>query len=356
MPAKTLSDYLIQPSSVHKRSKYVLFPIVRHETWKLYKDLQEIDWTAEEISMTTDIKEWDVKLNEREQHFIKMVLGFFAGSDGLVQANLVERLLNNDFIGDEQEIKAFYTFQNYNELVHSETYSMLIDTLISDSKEKDELFNGIENFPCIQKKANWAEKWINENKFMLNIDGKEQEIEIDFPINIAAFSLIEGVFFSGSFCALFWLKKRGLMPGLTFSNELISRDEKKHTDFAAHIFVDLLLPELKPSEAIIHAMAHEAVEIEKEFITDAIPVAMIGMNAVLMNQYIEFVTDRLIISLGYSPIWNHNECPFEFMDLISLRQKQNFFEGREGGYSKSTTKKADGGTLNEDNYDDDVEI
>ena len=265
-------------------SRFVLFPIKYNDIYEEYKKAESAFWTSNEIDLSKDLNDWE-KLNETEQHFIKNIIGFFAGSDGIIMENLAVRFLNEIEI---PEVRAFYSYQIFNENVHSETYSLLIDTYIKDNEEKLKIFNSIENIPCVLKKAKWAYKWI-ENK------------EVNFATRLVAFAIVEGVFFSGSFCAIYWLKKRGLMPGLTFSNELISKDESMHCHFACLLY-SYIQNKLKPE--IIYDIIKEAVEIEKEFITESIPCAMIGMNADLMKQYIEFVSDRLLVQLGYEKIWN----------------------------------------------------
>jgi ribonucleoside-diphosphate reductase beta chain len=295
--------------------RFVLFPIKYQDIFDEYKKAESSFWTANEINLSKDMNDW-VKLNEAEQNFIKNILGFFAGSDGIIIENLALRFLNEIEI---PEVRAFYSYQIFNEQIHSETYSLLIDTYIKDNEEKMKIFNSIQNIPCVYKKAKWAYKWI-ENK------------EVNFATRLIAFAIIEGIFFSGSFCAIYWLKKRGLMPGLTFSNELISKDEGMHCHFACLLY-SYIKNKIKPK--IIYEMIKEAVDIEKEFITDSIPCAMIGMNAEMMKQYIEFVSDRLLIQLGYEKIWN-SENPFDFMELISLRPKSNFFELRVGEYARSS--------------------
>ncbi len=295
-------------------SRYVLFPIKYDKVWKAYKNALSTFWTAEEIDLSKDLNDWNT-LNENERHFIKSVLAFFAGSDGIVMENLAQRFMSDI---DIPEVKAFYAYQIFIENIHSEVYSLLIDTYIKDEKEKEEAFMAIDRFPCIKKKADWALKWIKDQKST-------------FSMRLVAFALVEGVFFSGSFCAIFWLKNRGLMPGLTFSNELISRDEGMHTDFATLLYSMQQSP-LKEQE--VYEMFKEAVDIEKEFILESIPCNLIGMNAQLMSQYIEFVADRLLVQLGYNRLWN-TKNPFDFMELISLRPKTNFFEKRVGEYQKS---------------------
>jgi len=295
-------------------NRFVLFPIKFKDIFEEYKKAESSFWTANEIDLGKDLNDWE-KLNENEQYFIKNIIGFFAGSDGIVMENLALRFLSEIEI---PEVRAFYSYQIFNENVHSETYSLLIDTYIKDNEEKINIFNSIENIPCVAKKAKWAYKWI-ENK------------EVNFATRLIAFAIVEGVFFSGSFCAIYWLKKRGLMPGLTFSNELISKDEGTHCYFACLLY-SYIKNKIKPE--IIYEIIKEAVEIEKEFITDSIPCALIGMNADMMKQYIEFVSDRLLVQLGYDKIWNSSN-PFDFMEMISLRPKANFFELRVGEYSKS---------------------
>jgi ribonucleoside-diphosphate reductase beta chain len=294
--------------------RFVLFPIEHHDIWKLYKQQEACFWTAEEIDLHQDTYDWENKLNEDEQHFVKHVLAFFAASDGIVNENLA---LN--FVNEVQytEAKMFYGFQIMMENIHSETYSLLIDTYIKDKTEQNRLFNAIDTIPAIKKKAEWAIKWINSDSFVERL---------------VAFAAVEGIFFSGSFCSIFWLKKRGLMPGLTFSNELISRDEGMHCDFACHLYnehIDKKLSEKKIKEIICGAL-----EIEKEFILEALPVRLIGMNSDLMSQYLEFVTDRLLISLNCSKVYNV-ENPFDFMQNIALQGKTNFFEKRVAEYQKA---------------------
>ena len=305
-------------------SRFVLFPIKYNDIYEEYKKAESAFWTSNEIDLSKDLNDWE-KLNETEQNFIKNIIGFFAGSDGIIMENLAVRFLNDIEI---PEVRAFYSYQIFNENVHGETYSLLIDTYIKDNQEKLKIFNSIENIPCVLKKAKWAYKWI-ENK------------EVNFATRLVAFAIVEGVFFSGSFCAIYWLKKRGLMPGLTFSNELISKDEGMHCHFACLLY-SYIQNKLKPE--IIYDIIKEAVEIEKEFITESIPCAMIGMNADLMKQYIEFVSDRLLVQLGYEKIWNSTN-PFDFMELISLRPKSNFFEIRVGEYAKANISE------NNENFD-----
>lgn len=293
-------------------NRYVIFPIKYQDIWDMYKKHRSVDWNVEEIILTDDRPHWENKLNDDERHFIKNILAFFAGSDGIVMENLTSRFSNEVQI---PEARMFYAFQNMIEGIHSITYSLLIDTYITDPKEKDHLFRAIDTIPSVAKKAKWALKWIEDD-------------QSSFATRLVAFAAVEGIFFSGSFCAIYWLKKRGLMPGLTFSNELISRDEGLHTDFACLLYSYI---KNRRSQEEIHEMFEEAVEIEKEFINDSIPCRLIGMNAELMSQYIEFVADRLLTQLGYEKIWNSTN-PFDFMELISLRVKANFFERRVGEY------------------------
>lgn len=279
----------------------------------MYKQAEASFWTAEEIDLSPDLADWE-KLNDNERHFIKHVLAFFAASDGIVNENLAEQFLSEVQV---PEARCFYGFQIAIENIHSETYSLLIDTYIKDTKEKDYLFNALENVPCVKKKADWALKWINNND--------------SFAARLIAFAAVEGIFFSGSFCSIFWLKKRGLMPGLTFSNELISRDEGLHCDFACLLY-SMLNNKLEEYE--VRGIITDAVAIEKEFIMDALPVSLIGMNGKLMAEYIEFVADRLLVTLGYSKAYGTSN-PFPWMDMISLQGKTNFFEKRVAEYQKA---------------------
>ncbi|KAL4733074.1 ribonucleotide reductase [Aspergillus similis] len=295
--------------------RFVLFPIKYHEIWQMYKKAEASFWTAEEIDLSKDLHDWNNRLNEDERYFISRVLAFFAASDGIVNENLLER-----FSGEVQipEARCFYGFQIMIENIHAETYSLLIDTYIKEPKQRTYLFDAIDTIPCIRKKADWAIKWI-------------QDKESTFAQRLVAFAAVEGIFFSGSFASIFWLKKRGLMPGLTFSNELISRDEGLHTDFACLLFSHL---NWRPSNKIVEDIIVEAVAIEKEFLTDALPCALLGMNAKLMCQYIEFVADRLLVALGNKKYFNATN-PFDFMETISLAGKTNFFEKRVGDYQKA---------------------
>ena len=295
------------------KNRFVLFPIEHHDIWDYYKKAQQVFWTAEEIDLAQDLTDWE-KLNEGEQHFVKHVLAFFAASDGIVNENLAE-----NFVAEVQytEAKFFYGFQIMMENIHSETYSLLIDTYIKDKEEQNHLFNAIDTVPAVQKKAEWALKWI----------GSESFVE-----RLIAFAAVEGIFFSGSFCSIFWLKKRGLMPGLSFSNELISRDEGLHTDFAVHLYKNHI--ENKLSRERILEIIDSALVIEKEFITEALPVSLIGMNSELMKQYLEYVSDRLLMDLGVGKVYN-TDNPFDFMANIALQNKTNFFEKRVADYVKS---------------------
>lgn len=303
-------ELLLTPQS----NRFVLFPIQHNDIWKMYKKQMALFWTTEEIDFEKDLTDWK-KLKEEEQYFIKNVLAFFAGSDGIVLENLAENFMNEIEI---PEVRCFYGFQIAMENIHSETYSLMIDTYIKDNQEKHKLLNAITEIPCVKKKADWALKWLNDK-------------ESTFAIRLVAFAIIEGVFFSGSFCAIYWLKKRGLMPGLTFSNELISRDEGLHTDFAVLLYSKVVE---KVKVETISEIMKEAVSIEKEFITESLPCNLIGMNSILMEQYIEFVADRLLRQLGYEKIWN-TPNPFDFMEMISMTGKTNFFEKRVSEYSKS---------------------
>lgn len=295
------------------KGRFVLFPIQHHDIWDFYKKAEQVFWTAEEIDLSQDLSDWE-KLNEGEKHFVKHVLAFFAASDGIVNENLAE-----NFVSEVQytEAKFFYGFQIMMENIHSETYSLLIDTYIKDKQEQNHLFNAIDTVPAVQKKAEWALKWI----------GSESFVE-----RLIAFAAVEGIFFSGSFCSIFWLKKRGLMPGLSFSNELISRDEGLHTDFAVHLYRNHI--ENKLSRDRIIEIIDSALDIEKEFITEALPVSLIGMNADLMKQYLEYVSDRLLVDLGVGKVYN-SENPFDFMQNIAMPNKTNFFEKRVADYVKS---------------------
>lgn len=302
-----------EPILKENKDRFVLFPIKHNNIWEMYKKAEASFWTAEEIDLNPDLQDWDNKLNDDEKHFIKHVLAFFAASDGIVNENLAVNFMNEV---QYPEARCFYGFQIMMENIHSETYSLLIDSYIKDPQEKDRLFHSIDTLPCVGKKAEWALKWIGNGTF---------------AERLIAFAAVEGIFFSGSFCSIFWLKKRGLMPGLTFSNELISRDEGLHCDFACLLYSELT--NQLPKERVT-AIIKNAVEIEKEFVSDALPVRLIGMNADLMCQYIEFVADRLLVALGCEKAYNAT-CPFDFMELISLQGKTNFFEKRVAEYQKA---------------------
>jgi len=320
----------VEPLLKENPSRFVLFPIEHNDIWQFYKQTEASFWTAEEIDLQQDLTDWTQKLNDDERHFIKHVLAFFAASDGIVNENLAENMVREV---QYTEAKFFYGFQIMMENIHSETYSLLIDTYIKDAKEKDYLFNAIDHMDCVKRKADWALRWISEGNF--------QE-------RLIAFAAVEGIFFSGSFCSIFWLKKRGLMPGLTFSNELISRDEGMHCDFACLLYNEHIVQKL-PKETIEDIIT-DAVAIEKEFVTDALPVGLIGMNANLMCQYIEFVADRLLSALGNEKVYNV-ENPFPWMEMISIQGKTNFFEKRVGDYQKAgvmAEKDKQVFTLNED--------
>ena len=305
---------LPEPMLRENHDRFVLFPIQHTDLWKKYKDHCAVIWFAEEIDLSKDMKDWE-KLTDGERHFIKHIIGFFAGSDGIVMENLATR-----FTREVQwpEAKFFYAIQNQMEAIHSETYSLLIDTYITDPKEKHELLHAIDTIPCVKKKADWALRWIDSK-------------EADFSTRLLAFAAVEGIFFSGAFCAIFWLKQRGIMPGLTLSNEFIARDEGLHTDFACTLYAKLV-NRLTKQQA--HKIIREAVKIEKQFITKSLPCELIGMNAKLMSQYIEFVADRLVQQLGYPKIYSATN-PFDFMERISLENKDNFFEKRVSTYAKA---------------------
>jgi ribonucleoside-diphosphate reductase beta chain len=307
--------------------RFVLFPLKYNDIWELYKQSEHSFWTAEEIDLAQDLTDWNEKLNEDEKHYIKNVLAFFAASDGIVNENLAENFLKEV---QYPEARAYYGFQIAMENIHSETYSLLIDTYIKDPKEQQYLFHAIDTIPSVKKKADWALKWISSESF---------------AERLIAFAAVEGIFFSGSFCSIFWLKKRGLMPGLTFSNELISRDEGLHCRFATLLHNKYV--QNKVSEERIKQIITEAVEIEKEFVTDSLPVSLIGMNAKLMQQYIEYVADFWLVELGCSKVYK-SENPFDFMDMISLQNKGNFFEKRIAEYQKVSDKAIDFDNLTDD--------
>lgn len=308
-------------------NRFVLFPIKYNDIWQQYKTSEHSFWTAEEIDLAQDLTDWDEKLNNDERHYIKNVLAFFAASDGIVNENLAENFLKEV---QYPEAKCFYGFQIMMENIHSETYSLLIDTYIKDEKEREHLFNAIETVPSVKKKAEWALKWIDSESF---------------AERLIAFAAVEGIFFSGSFCSIFWLKKRGLMPGLTFSNELISRDEGLHCQFATLLHNRYIQD--KVSQERIKQIIGEAVDIEKEFVSESLPVSLIGMNSDLMKQYIEYVADFWLLEMGCSKVYGV-ENPFDFMDMISLQGKSNFFEKRVAEYQKVSDKSIDFDNLDED--------
>jgi ribonucleoside-diphosphate reductase beta chain len=310
----------IEPILQENKNRFVIFPIEHHDIWDWYKKMEASFWTAEEIDLQQDLSDWNEKLSEDEKYFVKHILAFFAASDGIVNENLAENFVNEV---QYSEAKFFYGFQIMMENIHSETYSLLIDTYVKDEAEKNELFQAIEVFPAIKKKADWALKWIESDSF---------------AERLIAFAAVEGIFFSGAFCSIYWLKKRGLMPGLTFSNELISRDEGVHCDFAVHLHNNHLVNQV-PKERIREIII-DALTIEREFVTESLPVSLIGMNANLMTQYLEFVTDRLLVELECEKEYNATN-PFDFMDMISLQGKTNFFEKRVSEYQKA-------GVLNND--------
>ena len=307
-----------EPLLTDNDDRFVIFPIKHNDIWAMYKKHMAVFWTPEEIDLSKDMRDWE-KLNDNERHFIKHILGFFAGSDGIVMENLATR-----FSREVQwpEARFFYACQNLLEAVHSETYSLLIDTYISDPKEKHDILRAIDTIPAVKKKAEWALQWIDSP-------------DADFPTRLLAFAAVEGIFFSGAFCAIFWLKQRGVMPGLTLSNEFIARDEGLHTDFACLLYSKIAN---KLSKEKAHKVIREAVKIEKHFITKALPCELIGMNAELMKQYIEFVADRLCLQLGYPKIYRATN-PFDFMERISLENKDNFFEKRVSTYAKAAVGK-----------------
>jgi ribonucleoside-diphosphate reductase beta chain len=311
---------LVEPILQENKNRFVIFPIKHHDIWEWYKKMEASFWTAEEIDLSQDINDWNNKLNDEERYFIKHILAFFAASDGIVNENLAENFVNEV---QYAEAKFFYGFQIMMENIHSETYSLLIDTYVKDESERDELFNALEVFPAIKKKADWALKWIESDSF---------------AERLIAFAAVEGIFFSGAFCSIYWLKKRGLMPGLTFSNELISRDEGVHCDFAVHLHNHHLVNKVPKSR--IREIIVDALNIEREFITESLPVSLIGMNAGLMTQYLEFVADRLLVELGCDREYNTSN-PFDFMDMISLQGKTNFFEKKVAEYQKSGVMNTD---------------
>jgi len=315
-----MSKNNIEPLLTPDDNRFVMFPIKYQDIWEMYKKQVDCFWRAEEIDLTKDLSHWD-SLHDDEKHFVSMILAFFAASDGIVLENLAMRFMTDI---QNSEARAFYGFQIAMENIHSQTYSLLIETYIKDTENKTKLFNAIENYQCIKKKSDWAQKWIKDNRS-------------GFATRLVAFACVEGIFFSGAFCSIFWLKKRGLMPGLTFSNELISRDEALHCEFAILLYSKLVN---KMKKSRIHEIIKEAVDIETEFICEALPCRLIGMNSQLMTQYIQFVADRLCLQLGYDKIYNVTN-PFEFMELISLEAKSNFFERQNDSYALANKTKSE---------------
>ena len=317
----------IEPILRPNKDRFVIFPIQHNDIWDWYKKQEASFWTAEEIDLEQDVIDWENKLNDDEKYFIKHILAFFAASDGIVNENLAE-----NFVSEVQytEAKFFYGFQLMMENIHSEVYSLLIDTYIKNESEKNELFKAIEVFPAIKKKADWALKWVDSDSF---------------AERLIAFSAVEGIFFSGSFCSIFWMKKRGLLPGLTFSNELINRDEGLHADFAVYLHQNHMMN--KVSKERITEILVDALNIEREFITESLPVSLIGMNSKLMTQYLEFVTDRLLLEYGCEKVYNATN-PFDFMEMISLEGKTNFFEKRVSEYQKAGVKSGGTGSISFD--------
>ena len=307
-----MSKNNLEPLLTPDENRFVMFPIKYEDIWSMYQKQVDCFWRPEEIDLSKDLSHWDA-LDKDEQYFISMILAFFAASDGIVLENLAQRFMSDVQVS---EARAFYGFQIAMENIHSNTYSNLIETYIKDKEEKNKLFNAISNYPCIKKKSDWAQKWIHDNRS-------------SFATRLVAFACVEGIFFSGAFCSIFWLKKRGLMPGLTFSNELISRDEALHCEFAILLYSKLIK---KMDKNRIHDIIKEAVEIEIEFICEALPCRLIGMNSILMTQYIKFVADRLSVQLGYKKIYNVTN-PFDFMEMISLDSKTNFFERKSDAYA-----------------------
>ena len=315
-----MSRISTEPLLTPDDNRFVMFPILHQDIWDMYQKQVDCFWRPEEIDLSKDLTHWD-GLNNDEKNFISMILAFFAASDGIVLENLAQRFMSDVQIS---EARAFYGFQIAMENIHSHTYSNLIDTYIKNKEEKHKLFNALDNFPCIKKKSDWAQKWIHDKRSC-------------FATRLVAFACVEGIFFSGAFCSIFWLKKRGLMPGLTFSNELISRDEALHCEFAVLLYSKL---NKKVDKSRIHEIIKEAVEIENEFICNALPCRLIGMNSLLMSQYIKFVADRLCVQLGYKKIYNVSN-PFDFMELISLEGKTNFFEKRNDSYALANKTQSD---------------
>jgi ribonucleotide reductase beta subunit family protein with ferritin-like domain len=322
-----MAKALQEPLLIEDDNRFVMFPIQHEDVWNMYKKQVDCFWRAEEVDLSKDLTDWK-KLDDKERHFISMILAFFAASDGLVIENLGLRFMSEV---QNSEARAFYGFQIAMENIHSQMYSQLIETYINDREEKHKLFNALESFECIKRKGSWAKKWISDNRS-------------SFATRLVAFACVEGIFFSGAFCSIFWLKKRGLLPGLTFSNELISRDEALHTEFAVLMYSKL---NKKINKNRIIEIVKEAVEIEKNFITESLPCRLIGMNSQLMSQYIEFVADRLVVQLGYNKIYNSSN-PFDFMELISVESKTNFFEKRVSEYALADKNKDDAFDMHED--------
>ena len=323
-----MSKNNLEPLLAPDDNRFVMFPIKHQDIWEMYQKQVDCFWRPEEIDLSKDLTHWE-GLNKDEQTFISMILAFFAASDGIVLENLAQRFMSDVQVS---EARAFYGFQIAMENIHSHTYSNLIETYIKDKEEKGKLFNAIANFPCIKKKSDWAQKWIHDNRS-------------SFATRLVAFACVEGIFFSGAFCSIFWLKKRGLLPGLTFSNELISRDEALHCEFAILLYSKLIK---KIDKARIHEIIKEAVEIEIEFICEALPCRLIGMNSELMTQYIQFVADRLAVQLGYKKIYNVLNS-FPFMEMISLNSKTNFFEKKSDAYALADKTK----TINDFDFTED---
>jgi ribonucleoside-diphosphate reductase subunit M2 len=322
-----MSKNNIEPLLVPDDNRFVMFPIKHNDIWDMYKKQIDCFWRAEEIDLSKDLTHWD-SLHADEKHFISMILAFFAASDGIVLENLASRFMSEIQVS---EARAFYGFQIAMENIHSQTYSLLIETYIKDGEEKHKLFNAIEHFPCIKKKSDWAQKWIHDNRS-------------SFATRLVAFACVEGIFFSGAFCSIYWLKKRGLMPGLTFSNELISRDEALHCEFAILLYSKLVK---KIDKVRIHELIKEAVDIETEFICEALPCRLIGMNSEMMSQYIRFVADRLCVQLGYKKIYNVTNC-FPWMEMISLESKTNFFEKKSDAYALANKNSTDAFEFNDE--------
>jgi ribonucleoside-diphosphate reductase beta chain len=323
-----VDDGFVEPILRENPHRYTLFPVMKPKLFAKYKQHMSVFWVPEEVDLSKDMKDW-VKLNDNERYFIRNILGFFAGSDGIVQENLATRFMKEVQL---PEARAFYAIQNAIEQIHSETYSLLIDTYIDDARQKLDTFRAIQTVPCVAKKAEWAKRWIESE-------------EEDFATRLIGFAVVEGIFFSGAFCAIYWLKERGLMPGLTLSNEFIARDEGMHTEFACLLYEEI---ERKVPKAKVHKILREAVKIEKEFIMKSLPCDLIGMNSKLMSQYIEFVADRLSTQLGYGKIYSATN-PFDFMERISVEGKANFFESRVSSYSKAGVgKKAEEMTFSVD--------